>query len=70
MKYNYQCTIPKQKYNPKNYEYWSSLVSKMPSESLGVWSWGECGGDGGGGRGGDSGGCTPDNELPLDVCSK
>ena len=50
--------------NPKNYEYWSSLVFEMPSKPLSVWS---CGGGGGGGGGED---CAPDDKLPLCIYSK
>ena len=52
--------------SPKNYEYWSSLVSEMSSELLGVRSCGECGG--GGDEGGE--GYAPNNEPPFCICSK
>ena len=44
------------KKNLKNYKYWSSLVSKIPSSSPNMWWCGECGGGGGGGGGRGGGG--------------
>ena len=58
----------KNKKYPKNYEYWSSLVSEIPSSSPGVRWCGEFEGDGGGrGRGG---GCVMEDGPPLHICSK
>ena len=58
----------KNRKNPKNYEYLSSSVSKMPSSSPNAWWCGECGGNRGGGRGGRS--CASDNEPLLRICLK
>ena len=58
------------KQNPKNYEYWSLSLSKIPLEPSDVWSCGECGGGGGGGESRGSGGWVLDDELPFCIYSK